>query len=164
MSHGAGLRSRSITMSARDRFFEELQRAIARGFTLGAVSMAMACGVARDMSGRPLSPAPEGAIACSEDAGSSNSCCTRLHCYPATTDACVAQLVPGSELAARLSPPQPPGSGTCICGEITGPFAPSDGATGECCYVIGTVSCVGRPLRDGDASIVAAVVARSDWA
>lgn len=33
-------------MSAQERFFEELQRAITRGFTLAAVSASMACGTA----------------------------------------------------------------------------------------------------------------------
>ncbi len=161
LSHGAGFGGQS-DVSSKIQFFEDLQRAIVRGFTLAAVS-GLSCGVARDGAGRPLAPVPDGSITCS-DAGSSEACCTRLHCYPATTAACVAKLVPGSDEAARLSPPQPPGSGTCICGDITGPFGKAEGGTTDCCYVIGSFSCVGRPLREGNEAIVAAMVVRSDWA
>ena len=207
------------SMSARDRFFEELQRAIARGFTLATVSVAMSCGPfggrsadggpsgggggsqmaagggggggsqtvggggggsqsvppARDVDGGPLTQVPAGSFMCSGDAGSAaddgggfffGSCCTNFHCYQPTNGTCstAATVSPFDGLA--YSPRLPPGSGTCMCGmpAVTGPFAESDGGTTECCYVVGSIGCVGRPLRDGETAIVAAVVARSDWA
>lgn len=178
-----------VHMSARDRFFEELQRAIARGFTLAAVSVAMSCGSpsvgdagsggdagggggsqgVRDSDGGGLAQVSGGAFFCSGDAGYTGpyygSCCTNLHCYQPTDSAC-STSANISPFAMTFTPPLPPGSGTCLCGSpaVTGPFAQPDGGTTECCYVVGSIGCTGRPLRDGETAIVAPVVVRSDWA
>lgn len=173
-------------MSARDRFFEELQRAIARGFTLAAVSLTMSCEshvlprrdagedggsqVAqspRDADGGALSQLPTGSLFCMGDAGDTGpyygSCCTNVHCYQPTDGTCAATVAPHD--GVPLEPSLPPGSGTCLCGAaIAGPFAQTDGGTTECCYVAGSIGCTGRPLRDRNEAIIAAVVVRSDWA
>ncbi len=176
-------------MSARDRFFEELQRAIARGFTVAAVSASLSCGspsspgpdagngsgdggtqtsmAPRDVDGGALAEVPAGSFFCTGDAGTTGpfygSCCTRLHCYPPVTGTCSATVAPNDGLP--VSPALPPGSGTCLCGAaVAGPFAQPDGGNSECCYVAGSIGCTGRPLRDGNEAILAAIIASPDWA
>lgn len=167
MSHEAAPGCRS-GMTPRDRFFDELKRAIARGFTLAAVSGALACGTpgVRNADGGVLAQAPSDSFMCSGDAGFTGpffgSCCTNLHCYPATSASCDTTVMPAG--GPTFSPPLPPGSGTCMCGETKGPFAAPDGGANECCYVVGSIGCTGRPLREGESAVVAAVVLRHDWA
>lgn len=178
-------------MTNRDRFFEELQRAIARGFTLAAVSVAMSCGTgsrvdggsggggqgggggaqtARAVDGGRLAQAPGGALGCTGDAGYIGpyfgSCCTSLHCYEPSDGMCSTSQDVAPFSGVTFTPALPPGSGTCMCGSpaVEGPFAQADGGSTGCCYVVGSIGCTGRPLRDGEATIVAAVVVRADWA
>lgn len=188
-------------MSARDRFFEELQRAIARGFTLAAVSVSLSCSAPslpgdsgfgggggfntggggeavgggggsvlnppRDLDGGALTEVPSGSLQCTGDAGTVGpffgACCTNVHCYPPTTEACAAPNAIGPHTGQQFDPALPPGSGTCMCGETQGPFAQADGGDTRCCYVVGSITCTGRPLREGSAALVAAVVPRDDW-
>ncbi|MBL8915274.1 MAG: hypothetical protein JNM17_31510 [Archangium sp.] len=167
-------------MNIRDRFFEELRQAIARGFTLAAVSAAVSCSPLpvpgddggtmamplRDRSGAAVSPAPSNYSACEGDAGTTGpfygSCCTNLHCYTPTDGTCVATNEVYPHGSIMFTPSLPPGSGSCTCGTTQGPFASADGT--QCCYVVGSIGCLGRPLREGESTVVAAVVARSDWA
>ena len=89
-------------MSNKDRFFEALQNAIARGFTLAAVSVAVSCGTpslpgsdagngggggqtmmgTRDVDGGTLAEVPAGSFFCMGDAGTTGpyygSCCFNL--------------------------------------------------------------------------------------
>ena len=118
------------------------------------------------MDGGLLAQAPQDSFYCGPDQGTTGpyygSCCTRLHCYQPSNGSCADPVQPYGALG--LTPPLPPGSGTCMCTALMGPFAQPDGGTTECCYVAGSIGCLGRPLRDGEATLVAAVVARSDWA
>ncbi len=164
-------------MTPTDQFFVELKRAIARGFTLAAVSGALACGtptVTPDSGGSPgvhnadgsaLAQAPDDSFACTGDAGDMGpyygACCTKLHCYTTTEATCDSAAMPFGQRA--FNPSLPPGSGTCTCGETKGPFAAPDSGTDQCCYVVGSIGCTGRPLREGEAALVAAVVLRADW-
>ena len=109
------------------------------------------------------------------DGGYMGQCCVKAHCYTPEggTGCATAQQI--AMRAFRTTPPYPPGSGTCTCrlGEGTqeytaGPFAanPADPARpeGACCYLVGSISCVGRPLMVEGVPLLAEVVARSDWA
>ncbi len=157
-------------MSARDRFFEVLQRAIARGFSVTAV--AMSCGSpvrpdVRDVNGQSLAQSAE--VGCSGPGPHDDTCCTNVHCYQPADGVCasVDSVVTRAPFdGVPLSPPLPPGSGTCLCGSpaVAGPFAQTDGGSTECCYVARSIGCTGRPLRDGETAIVASLVVRSDWA
>jgi hypothetical protein len=164
-------------MSARDRFFEELRQAITRGFTLAAVSASVSCSTLplledagatglRDQDGALIAQAPANTSECTGDAGFTGpyygSCCTDLHCYTPTAGTCVAAASLSPHQQPELTPRLPPGSGTCMCGTTLGPFASADST--QCCYVVGSIGCTGRPLREGDAALVAAVVMRADWA
>ena len=165
-------------MTPSDQFFLELKRAIARGFTLAAVSGALACGTptvtpdggggsqgVHNADGSALAQAPDESYGCTGDAGDTGpyfgSCCTKLHCYTTTEATCDTSVMPFGPREFR--PSLPPGSGTCMCGETKGPFAAPDGGTDQCCYVVGSIGCTGRPLREGDGALVAAIVVRSDW-
>lgn len=151
-------------MNNKERFFEELQRAIARGFTLAGISAALSCGtpavpdagpvVAHQSDGGQLSQAPDSSGACDRDAG---ECCSNLYCYEPLNGEC-AEHHYDADLKGLPNP-----SFNCSCGG-EGPFAQPDGGTTGCCYVVAYKSCVvGRPLREGDDTLVAAVVTRSDW-
>lgn len=91
------------------------------------------------------------------------TCCQILACGQTTGGTC--------ETAADVDTYQlsdyPPGSGSCSCGELVGPFENPDTAVhqgGPCCYVIGSYSCVGRPIIIDDRVRLAAVtVGPSDW-
>lgn len=171
-------------VGSEQQFFVEIRRAVARGFTLAAASAALACGTptttpdsgvtvvdageppaVRDPDGGLLAQVPADSLRCTGDAGSPGpffgACCTRLHCYSTAEATCDAVL----SWAREFSPSLPgSSSGNCSCGEPTGPFASPDGGAHECCFVVGSIACLGRPLREGEAMLVAAVVARPDWA
>lgn len=176
-------------MTHRARFLDELQRAMVRGFTLAAVSASLACNrpspvstdsrpmIApptsappksrlRDLDGGLLAQVPSGSLGCSGEAepGFHGRCCTQVHCYAPTSETCVEASALSSSVAPGITPRLPIGSGTCRCGQTQGPFAQPDGGVTECCYVVGTMGCSGRPLRDRGDSVVASVVVRSDWA
>ena len=92
-------------------------------------------------------------------------CCLDARCYtPEQGQGCGPAPTRGGSSPVRL----PPGSGSCLCGEVQGPFAanpdhtPSD--PGSCCYLVPKITCDGRPLCVDGGWIVAEVVARSDWA
>lgn len=92
-------------------------------------------------------------------------CCSDISCRPPGPDGVC--LPPDAGELASL-PGYPPGSGSCGCEAMQGPFAPHADAShlgeGECCYSIYSISCDGRPLRREDASLVLApVVQRADW-
>jgi hypothetical protein len=50
---------------------------------------------------------------------------------------------------------------------LKGPYAPNPNGTlvtpGSCCYLVGSITCEGRPLSVADAAIVAPIVPRGDW-
>lgn len=98
-------------------------------------------------------------------------CCVEAHCYTPEKSALCA--------AASMAQPHleqfPPGSGSCGCNlgpdtdvGVAGPFAPVAGNTpeteGECCYLVGAISCTGRPLVVEGEIVIAPLVTRSDWA
>jgi hypothetical protein len=163
-------------MNTSERFFEELQRAIARGFTLAGVSAALSCGtpavrldptgasqtvevldpiVAHQADGGQLAQVPSNEIFCDGMRTQlCSECCRSVYCYEPTDGVCADQL-PVNSASFSYRP----------CSASVGPFAQPDGGTTGCCYVRGYESCVvGRPLREGAEALVAAVVSRSDWA
>lgn len=75
----------------------------------------------------------------------------------------VAGTCPAADSVYEL---KPPGSGTCSCATDLGPYAPPDPSyeeQGDCCYVIYSIACDGRPLRRDGEVLVAGIVARTDW-
>jgi hypothetical protein len=102
--------------------------------------------------------------------GYDGQCCYQAKCYePASGAACASA---NDAASAGMFPNYPGGSGECSCSDkthplVVGPFAPhptspTDGS-GRCCYLVGMISCGGRPLRVDGASLVAGVVQREDW-
>ncbi|WP_437588256.1 hypothetical protein [Sorangium sp. So ce1000] len=99
----------------------------------------------------PLDPYPDPTcVGPFHDGGYYGQCCYKVHCTAPVNGACPA----ASEAAPHLEN-LPPGSGTCTCsaegegaaGWIQGPYAnrtASDPAS--CCYLVGSISCEGRPL------------------
>jgi len=96
------------------------------------------------------------------DGGYYGQCCVKARCQPKTGGECV-------EAKTLLWP----GSGTCGCSvvdggsAVLGPYARNpnaDDAEGECCYLIGSIGCVGRPLMVKGEAVIAEVVGRKDWA
>jgi hypothetical protein len=117
-----------------------------------------------------LEPYPLDDVGCfgpSFDAGYEGQCCTSAHCYTPSGGGCVG-------VDERPPIPLPPGSGTCGCpagqgqaDAVRGPYAPNPGGmpleAGTCCYLVGSISCEGRPLVVAGAAIVAPLVRRGDW-
>jgi len=103
------------------------------------------------------------------DGGFYGQCCFEAHCYTPEAGSDCAPAT-SNELSSLL-PEYPPGSGSCGCMAeefpTTGPFAPRDDATpasaGACCYVIGSIGCLGRPLLVVGDPILAPVARRGDW-
>jgi hypothetical protein len=101
------------------------------------------------------------------EGGYYGQCCFRALCYESTS--CLPS--DATELRNALEN-FPPGSGSCACGvapqpTVSGPFAPNPAdpelPDGNCCYVVGGISCEGRPLMIQGVPRVAPVVARRDW-
>jgi hypothetical protein len=101
------------------------------------------------------------------DGGYDGQCCTSAHCYTPSEGTCL-----GVDEGPPI--PLPPGSGTCGCSAgqgqsdaVRGPYAPNPGGMpledGMCCYLVGSISCEGRPLVVAGAAIVAPLVRRGDW-
>ena len=106
----------------------------------------------------------------SYDGGYYGQCCFDAQCYtPANGVACAT----AAEIQSSRLIPLPPGSGECGCGNqlgrdaIAGPFAPNTAdataSVGSCCYVVGSISCTGRPLVVDGAQLLAPAVQRIDW-
>ncbi|HTU60487.1 MAG TPA: hypothetical protein VMF89_18680 [Polyangiales bacterium] len=104
------------------------------------------------------------------DSGYYGQCCVSALCYTPESGAACA---PKDEVS-RLLPGYPPGSGACGCSTdpVTGsasdgPYARNaadDAGLGECCYLVGSITCTGRPLVIAGEVVIAAVVVRSGWA
>jgi hypothetical protein len=105
-----------------------------------------------------------------QDGGYYGQCCVSPHCYTPTSGACA----PADEVSSLL-PEFPPGSGSCSCipevGEglaVVGPYRGrpevTPVSTGECCYLVGSISCEGRPLLIAGVPRVAGLRKRADWA
>ena len=103
------------------------------------------------------------------DGGYFGQCCVDALCYTPTSGACLAQDDP--TLAQQLVG-FPPGSGSCGCATMTGPSvvgpyntnpANPEESDGTCCYLVGSISCEGRPLCVDGHALTAAVVVRGDW-
>lgn len=136
-----------------------------------------------DAGPRPeLSPYALDKVGCfgpSHDAGNYGQCCVSALCYtPPAGAACAAadaiqDKFPSDDFGTEVLEGLPPGSGTCGCtldgleNGRAGPFAPNLQGTapaGECCYLVGSISCTGRPLMVAGRAIIAQVVTRRDWA
>ncbi len=122
--------------------------------------------------GLPLLPSDDYPACAGETHGGGyyGQCCVSPHCYTPASGVCA----PANEVSALL-PEFPPGSGSCSCvpeaGEgqaVVGPYHGRPEITpvsaGECCYLVGSISCEGRPLLVAGVPRVATVGARADWA
>jgi hypothetical protein len=119
----------------------------------------------------PLTPYPESATGCSGksyDAGYDGQCCVSAHCYDPDGASCLSADAP--ELRERIT--LPIGSGTCGCvavdnHAVSGPYAPNPdvppSSPGTCCYLVGSITCTGRPLVLDGMLVLAPVIARGDW-
>lgn len=97
-----------------------------------------------------------------DDFGYHGQCCGEIRCAEPVAGDCPDTASPS---VARFLPP---GSGTCGCDEgVEGPFLWTSSApeneVGDCCYVIYSIGCDGRPLTKDGQVVVAAVVQRADW-
>jgi hypothetical protein len=94
------------------------------------------------------------------DGGYYGQCCEIVLCEPPTDGACSAADVAHTTLAGL-----PPGSGECECSPIRGPYAgTADGGAATCCYLVGSISCEGRPLLvAGEARLAEVIAAPSAW-
>lgn len=65
----------------------------------------------------------------------------------------------------NTAPSLPPGSGTCECSTRRGPFAgTNDAGDALCCYLVGSISCEGRPLLvHGEARLAEVLAGPSAW-
>lgn len=110
-----------------------------------------------------LAPYPDQNLGCFgpiHDSGYYGQCCYKVTCGDQVDGACP----PVSEARAYISG-FPSGSGTCACGDpASGPYAPRSASEGPCCYVVGIISCDGRPLLVGGVPRLAPLIARADWA
>lgn len=104
------------------------------------------------------------------DGGYYGQCCVSPHCYTPSYGDCA----PADE-AQPFLPKFPPGSGDCACipevGEgqaVVGPYRARPDVTpesaGDCCYLVGSISCEGRPLLIAGVARVARLRPRADWA
>ena len=143
---------------------DSLTKAFIRGAAI-AVTLS-ACG--ETSTSQPLDPIPQRDYPyCvgpdyGDGPGYYGRCCGDLQCTATVAGRCpslgIGESIPGIEF--------PPGSGECSCESDEGPFARSDAPNvedGDCCYVIYSIGCDGRPLRRDGAVVVAEVVARADW-
>jgi hypothetical protein len=107
-------------------------------------------------------PLPEagcqGPIYDGDGGGYFGQCCDQMHCTARVNGAC-----PSAKDAMLTN--LPPGSGTCMCTAIRGPYEnPDPAAADACCYLVGSISCEGRPLLVGGAPRLADVIdGPSDW-
>jgi len=120
-------------------------------------------------AGSPLAPYPTSGPSCSgpsygDGFGYHGQCCASALCYTPDSGTCL----PAAEVGRVELRGFPPGSGRCMCGVNLGPFAPNpaDPAApmGTCCYLIGAITCDGRPFLVRDVITFAPVVRRADWA
>ncbi|WP_437678937.1 hypothetical protein [Sorangium sp. So ce131] len=89
----------------------------------------------------PLEPYPDPVCFGPEfNDGYYGRCCDEVHCTAPVDGACPAA-------ASVLLSDLPPGSGTCQCEDPRGPYASrTQGDPESCCYLVGSISCDGRPL------------------
>lgn len=160
-----------------DRIAQKLSRAIAQGAALASLTSLAGCSA--ETSGEPpgntnLVPYALNGVGCwgpSHDGGYYGQCCADAHCYtPRDGSSCRP-----ADNVRDLLPQFPPGSGECNCNlaedartGVAGPFAPNPAHTprtaGQCCYLVGSISCTGRPLMVDGQPLLAELSARSDWA
>ena len=91
-----------------------------------------------------LPPIPTERIKCSGTSSEyEGPCCVEVYCVPADTSmTCksVDETSEGNITGESL------GSGSCACGEFSGPYAAPDTKSKDCCYLVGIQSCSGRPM------------------
>lgn len=111
-----------------------------------------------------LQPLPDGV--CSGpiyDAGFGyhGQCCEEIVCTDPLSGLCPGPTDARPALQGKL----PPGSGSCECSPLRGPFAASAASTGgACCYLVGSIGCDGRPLIvDGRLCLADVLAGKSAW-
>ncbi len=113
-------------------------------------------------NGDPLETLPEltceGMIYPPDNFGYHGQCCYEVHCATAINSVCAT---PSEAALTNL----PPGSGECECGTRSGPFATNDPMVeGECCYLVGSIGCDGRPLMlDGSPRVASLLQKKGAW-
>ncbi|MCA9639310.1 MAG: hypothetical protein H6718_14550 [Polyangiaceae bacterium] len=93
------------------------------------------------------------------DGGYYGQCCEQVVCGTPSAGTCPDP----ADVTYTEFPGLPPGSGSCECGERSGPHAPREAGEGACCYVVGGIACEGRPLLVDGTARHAPVVSRRDW-
>ncbi|APR80261.1 putative lipoprotein [Minicystis rosea] len=89
--------------------------------------------------------------------GYDGQCCEIKVCYT-PSGACLAP-----DDARPMLSGLPPGSGTCECSDLHGPYASSSDPN-QCCYLVGSISCEGRPLIvHGAARLAGLIPGPSAW-
>lgn len=156
---------------------KRIQLAIGTGAALCAPSTGCSDSVSKPDAGHDASDTDAGTYAISDlgcsgpvhDGGYYGQCCVEALCYTPSSGACMAANDP---MIRSTLPGFPPGSGSCSCAEVggeavRGPFArnadnPNE-TDGSCCYLVGSISCEGRPLCIEGEQVVASIVTRNDW-
>ena len=111
-----------------------------------------------------LDPTPESACygpVYTDDFGYHGQCCDDVVCTAPTNGVCLSPADARPSLQGQL----PPGSGSCECEDLRGPYANNDAASTEvCCYLVGSIGCDGRPLLvDGKPRLARVTAAPSVW-
>ncbi|HTU58087.1 MAG TPA: hypothetical protein VMF89_06630, partial [Polyangiales bacterium] len=114
-----------------------------------------------------LTPYPIENIGCKPQALGC-ACCVFAHCVtPEPGQACDSTDTWLATRPFRVERANPTCSAQPAGNDLAGPFAPNHSDTpisaGECCYLMGILTCVGRPLVVAGELVLAAVIARSDW-
>jgi hypothetical protein len=98
-----------------------------------------------------------------QPSGYEGQCCVEPLCFTPESGECPA----ADKVGWQELPGFPPGSGSCGCSPVEGPFAPraehDASSTGRCCYLVGSIGCEGRPLLVAGVPRVAGGTRRADW-
>jgi len=87
-------------------------------------------------------------------------CCDDVLCTTPVNGAC-----PSTADARAVLTGLPPGSGSCECEPLRGPYANTDADSADaCCYLVGSIGCEGRPLLvHGEARLAEVIAGPSAW-
>lgn len=108
----------------------------------------------------PPAPVCSGPIYEYGDGGYDGQCCEITLCTEPVDGACPSAMDARSVLSGL-----PPGSGHCECSPLHGPYGGMSDADGAaCCYLVGSITCEGRPLRVlGEARLAEVIAGPSAW-
>lgn len=94
------------------------------------------------------------------DGGYYGQCCDEIVCNAPTDGFCLAPDDARPTLSGL-----PPGSGSCECADLRGPYeGGADAGDKSCCYLVGSISCEGRPLTvEGEIRLAGVIAGPSTW-